>query len=197
MSGPIPTKTINQLTALLGNLTGDELLEVWSANTSRRIRVRQLAMLTDPFLTAVPYGSVLPFSRYLQGSASIQIVDGGPAGPMTLVASTASSGLLPAGLTTIAPAAGNVNDQALAIDQGYLDINTAAGNINLTGIVSPIDGLVLIVSNTGPNLLQLMSLNGLSAAANQFRLPFDMGVTTNGSIGLRYSAAIGKWVQIT
>lgn len=195
VSGPIPTKKIPQLAELGPALTGDELLEIWAVNASWRIPARKFALDTDPFIMMVDYSSTFPFSRYLQDSASVVILDNGPGDSVQFIAE--ASAKVPTGLTTISGVSGQIDNFALADAIGFLDIDTTAGDVDLTGIITDVDGLILVISNTGPGLLQLLSLNAGSDPDNQFRLPFDMGVTQNGSIAVRKSDSIGKWVQIT
>lgn len=81
---------------------------------------------------------------------------------------------------------------------GRLDIDTSAGNVELTGLVAEADGQLLNVSNIGPNALILDPLNAGSVAANQFRLPGQMYISPQyDSILLCYYAgAINKWVLV-
>lgn len=85
MAGPIPTKKIPQLTALGAPLQGNEMLEIWVTNTSRRVDARDFALPLDPYLMAVDYSSVFPFSRYLaSANNSVTITDNGPGDTLDL-----------------------------------------------------------------------------------------------------------------
>lgn len=197
MAGPIPTKKIPELTAYGAPLNGAELLEVWSVNTSRRVPARDFVLPSDSVITVGGMGGALPGSRQLAGSSTINLVDNGAGNTLVLEVAGASAAALPGGLTPLAPAAGLLNNYVLAVGTGFLDIDTTAGAVDLTGVVPSLpDGQILIVSNTGSNLLQLMSQNINSNPTNRFRLAFDITLTQNASMTVRYSAAIGRWVQM-
>jgi hypothetical protein len=72
----------------------------------------------------------------------------------------------------------------------------AGGNLDITGIASFVDGQKIYLTNTGANLLQLLSLNGGSSAQYQFRLPSDFALVQNQTITLMYSEGIQKWLAI-
>lgn len=76
----------------------------------------------------------------------------------------------------------------------YLDLDTAGGNATLTGIDGGFNGRRLIVSNTGANLLDLVT-GGSSAPANEFRLPTTpFTIIQNQSVTLEYVEGIQKWI---
>jgi hypothetical protein len=77
-----------------------------------------------------------------------------------------------------------------------LDVDTTGGNLDITGIASFVDGQKIYLTNTGANLLQLLSLNGGSSAQYQFRLPSDFALVQNQTITLMYSEGIQKWLAI-
>lgn len=80
----IPTKTIPQLTAYGVPLAGAEQLEIWATGTSRRITTRDFALPIDSLITVADQGSVLPGSRQLVSSATVQVNDGGAGGQVSL-----------------------------------------------------------------------------------------------------------------
>jgi hypothetical protein len=91
--------------------------------------------------------------------------------------------------------AGTHNDLAVAPTVGFLDIDTTAGDVVITGFsAGERDGQVLTVSNTGPNLLTFDALTG-SATENQLRIPTALSYLLNDGMTFRYSVAIGKWVK--
>jgi hypothetical protein len=100
------------------------------------------------------------------------------------------------GLSTVAPAAGTFNNVAVAAGIRYLDVNTALGDVSYTGWSAAYDGQIVVVSNTGANLLNLRALNGGSLAGNQFRIPSDFTIVQNQSVTFQKSVAIGKWIAI-
>lgn len=79
----IPTKKIPQLTAYGFPLAGSEMLEISVIGTSRRITSRDFALPIDSLVTVVDQSSVLPGSRYLASSATVQVVDGGAGGTVS------------------------------------------------------------------------------------------------------------------
>jgi hypothetical protein len=96
---------------------------------------------------------------------------------------------------TIAPAAGVLNNLALPGASDFaLDIDTTAGNIDLTGIVAQRNGQKLFVSNTGANLLQFLALNAGSAVANRFRAATDLAVVQNQTLTLEWFSGLNKWL---
>lgn len=104
----------------------------------------------------------------------------------------------PTALQTEAPVAGTYDDFALDNGVGFLDIDTAAGDVFITGfeVDNVLDGQIVVVTNTGANLLTLPALNGGSGVENQFRFPFDLSYSANDGGAVRYSAAIGKWIRM-
>ncbi len=106
------------------------------------------------------------------------------------------------GLETHAPTAGTHNDFEISSSSGFVEIDTTAGAVTLTGIL-PLDsdggasywpGMSVTFSCTGPNLLTLAA-NGLgSGADNRIRASTDLSVIQDDSITLRYSPT-GKWVR--
>ncbi len=99
-------------------------------------------------------------------------------GALTLAAGTNNNVVL--------PNAGNL----------FLDIDTTAGAVDISGFVAQRNGQILYISNVGPNLLQMLALNGGSSAANQLRAPTDMGLITNQSTTMIWSSEIGKWLVV-
>lgn len=95
----IPTKTIPQLTAYGVPLAGPEMLEISATGASRRITARDFALPIDSLLTIADQGSVLPGSRQLVSSATVQVNDGGAGGQVTLDALI--TGALPANPTGV------------------------------------------------------------------------------------------------
>jgi hypothetical protein len=92
MAGPIPTKKIPQLTAYGAPLNGDELLEIWSVNTSRRIRTRDFVLPVDSVITVTSMAGLLPGSRRLTQGIGIALVDGGGGGDLEINATGAVAG---------------------------------------------------------------------------------------------------------
>lgn len=92
---------------------------------------------------------------------------------------------------------GAVNNYALPGVSDYtLDIDTTAGNVNITGILAQRHNQTLYISNIGPNTLTLDALNGGSVAANQLRMQGDYALSQYGSLTIRYSAGVSKWLII-
>lgn len=102
----------------------------------------------------------------------------------------------PTTLLASSPAPGTYNNVAVSHSVGAYDVNTAAGDVNITGITAGSDGQILTVTNTGANLLTLMALNGGSIGANQFRFAADLSIPQNDSLTIRYIAAVGKWLKL-
>lgn len=78
----------------------------------------------------------------------------------------------------------------------FLDIDTSVGAVNISGFVAQRNGQRVYASNTGSNLLQMLALNGGSSAANQFRIPTDMGLVTSQSMVAVWSSEINKWLVV-
>lgn len=98
-----------------------------------------------------------------------------------------------------APAAGTYNDYAPAgfgSTVGRLDIDTGAGDVELTGLLAGSDAQLLIVTNIGAHNLILDPLNVGSAAANRFRLPGQMYLPQyNAQLLCYYTGTVNKWCQ--
>lgn len=185
---------ITQLTAASLPLSGDEALEGVQTGGSVQLPARAFVLPTDSLVTISAMGGSIPGSRQLVSSPTAIIVDGGPGGEVSIMVTDAQT--LPLGLQTEALPAGTTNDLALDPSTGFLDIDTTAGNVTLTGMIAEFDGQIVVVSNSaGGNLLTLASLTG-SAADNQYRLPIDVTLTSNDGIAFRYSDAIGVWIRL-
>ncbi len=137
MAGPIPTKKIPQLTALGAELQGPEQLEIWVANTSRRIDARDFVLpAVDPLITAVDFTSVLTMSRYLVQGPGVQFTDNGPGQSFEIAIS--GTGALPGdptALVGLTPVLGIAptwmrSDAAPALDQSIAPVWT--GNHTFT-----------------------------------------------------------------
>lgn len=106
----------------------------------------------------------------------------------------------PAGSSTkvqsVAPTAGPNNDLAINAGIGFLEI-TPAGDITLTGMSAGFDGQIVTLSNLhASRLVEIMSLNGGSVPANQFRMAANITLTQYGSVSFRYSVALALWIQL-
>lgn len=101
---------------------------------------------------------------------------------------------------TYAPAAGannNVNFGGAwpAATIGRVDINTAAGACNITGIVAAlVDGQGLLLRVTGANDCTLNSQNAGSTAANRMAFVSDLILGQNDTAILVYDLATGLWI---
>lgn len=96
-----------------------------------------------------------------------------------------------------APTAGvhnNYNPTGFGSTVGRLDIDTTAGDVELTGLQAGTDGQLLIATNIGANNLILDPLNAGSSAGNQFRLVGQMYAAQYDAILLcYYGGTVNKW----
>lgn len=82
-----------------------------------------------------------------------------------------------------------------AASVGRVDVNTAAGACNFTGIVAAtVDGQGLLLRVTGANNLTLNSLDAGSTAANQMAFATDIILPQNATQLLVYDLTLGLWV---
>lgn len=193
----VPTRKITALTPATDPLSGDEELECVQLGNSRKFQTRDLVLPTDSLITMSGMGGFLPGSRQLVSSPTINVSDGGPGGQVSL-STVFDGGAL--GLQTTATALGNNNNLIIGpapVYIGFLDLNTAAGAADLTGLVAQFDGQIVTISNLGAALLRLMAQSASSAAANRFRLSANIGIVQNGSYTLRYSSALQRWVSLS
>jgi hypothetical protein len=78
---------------------------------------------------------------------------------------------------------------------GRLEVNTAAGNAEWTGLLAtPQDGMGVQLYNLGPNNLQLDSQSAGSLAANQFSFAANLTLTPLDTVILVYWVSLGFWV---
>lgn len=92
---------------------------------------------------------------------------------------------------------GAVNDYVLPGPSDYtLDVDTTAGAVNITGFVAQRANQTLYVTNTGANPLVLDALNAGSAVAHRLRTVGDFNLSQYGSLTIRYSAGVGKWLVV-
>lgn len=165
----IPTKKIPQLTAYGFPLAGSEMLEISVIGTSRRITSRDFVLPIDSLVTVADQSAVLPGSRHIVSSATVQVNDGGAGG--TLSFDMLGTGALPGnptalvGLVAVNGAAGTWmrSDAAPALDQAISP--TWTGTHIFQGLNFEIE-----------NVLPRLRLNETDAAANN-RV---WGVSANG-----------------
>jgi hypothetical protein len=100
------------------------------------------------------------------------------------------------GVATPVLTPGTHNDVAVAAGVAYVDVDTTAGNVDITGFAAASDGQSFVLSNIGTGLLQVLALNAGSAAGNRVRIPSDLALVQNQSVTLRKSSTIGKWVIV-
>lgn len=128
----------------------------------------------------------------------LSIVDANMTDPDTGGAGWSSLTPDPTGVLQLAVATGTYNDYSptgFNNSIGFLDI-TPSGPVTITGIEAGGDGQYLLVTNlSGSQTLTLDSLNGGSLAQNRLRLPGNLALVPNNSVCLRYSVALGLWVQ--
>lgn len=104
--------------------------------------------------------------------------------------------LLQREFVTVAVAAGSTNDLAPA---GFgsrtriLEIDTAAGDATITGLIAGVDMQELVIVNT-TNLLTLNDLDGGSSAANQFQIGVSPTLIAKESVRAIYSEDKGLWI---
>lgn len=95
------------------------------------------------------------------------------------------------------PSAGTVNDFNPSGPSDYfMDFDTTAGNLTITGFVPLRDGQTLYISNIGANTLTLAALNAGSAATHRIRAIGDFAIAQNGTLTIKYSTEIGKWLLV-
>jgi hypothetical protein len=98
-------------------------------------------------------------------------------------------------LTASVALSGAQNNVVLPGASDYaLDIDTTAGNCDISGFVAQRNGQTLYVSNTGANLLQFLALSGLSAADNQIRAATDLALVQNQTLTLKWFSGLDKWL---
>lgn len=96
-----------------------------------------------------------------------------------------------------APAAGTIHNLALPGASDYaLDINTAAGNVDISGFVAQRNGQRIYLSNTGANLLQALANNVGSVAANRVRAATDLAVIQNQTLTLEWFSGLSRWLIV-
>lgn len=128
------------------------------------------------------------------GRVWVNVLDGNTNDPDSNDAGWASLDPLTA---TSSPSAGNLNNMVLPGASDYaLDINTAAGNVNITGIVAQRNGQKLFISNTGANLLQFIANSGSSAEANRIRAATDLAVVQNQTLTLQWFSGLNRWLVV-
>lgn len=99
-------------------------------------------------------------------------------------------------LSASSPVAGTSSNNVLPGPSDYfLDINTAAGAIELDGFIAQRDGQRLVISNVGVNVLSI-GVN-LGTAANRLRANAGpLGILPNDSLAIQYVSALSRWVQV-
>ncbi len=103
-------------------------------------------------------------------------------------------------ILNFAPAAGvlnNVNPGGTWFSAliGRLEVDTTAGNAEWTGLVaSTVDGYGVMITNLGPNNLQLDSANAGSTAANRFIASGNLVIVPNGRTIAVYDLTRALWL---
>lgn len=98
-------------------------------------------------------------------------------------------------LTASVALSGAQNNVALPGPSDYaLDIDTTAGNCDISGFIAQRNGQKLYVSNTGANLLQLLAASGLSDPENRIRAATDLALVENQTLTLQWFSGLDKWL---
>lgn len=98
---------------------------------------------------------------------------------------------------TLTPGAGQLDNLDLPGASDYaLDIDTTAGDVDITGLVAQRNGQKVFVSNTGANLLQFLANNAGSAAENQIRAATDLAVIENQTLTLQWFSGLDRWLLV-
>lgn len=102
----------------------------------------------------------------------------------------------PSGVQTFTISASSHDDVPIDSNTGFLEVDTNAQDGVITGfsIDDVEDGREVVVSCTGSNTLTINALDSDSDADHQVRASADITILPNGSITIRASFAIGKWV---
>lgn len=100
-------------------------------------------------------------------------------------------------LATLSPTAGTYHDVVLpGVGDYALDIDTTDGNVDYGGFVAQRNGQKLFISNTGPNLVQILANSGGDAADNRVRAPSDLAIVQNQTLTIQYFTALSRWLLI-
>lgn len=98
-------------------------------------------------------------------------------------------------LTASVAMTGAQNNVALPGASDYaLDIDTTAGDCDISGFVAQRNGQKLYVSNTGANLLQLLASSGLSDPDNRIRAATDLALVQNQTLTIQWFSGLDKWM---
>lgn len=138
----------------------------------------------------------LPVAVALDGAEVLAIAQAGVSKQMSVSTFIAA---IPAVRVTYVAAAGasnNVTPAGFGPTTRYLEVNTAAGAAQFTGLIAGANGQRVVVTPIGAGTLRLDALAGASAAANQFRAAANTLLVTNLSVEIEYSTEIGKWLVI-
>lgn len=97
----------------------------------------------------------------------------------------------------LAPPAGQMNDVVLPGASDFaIDIDTAAGPVDVTGFVARRNGQKIFVSCVGPNLLQILADNVASAAANRIRAATDLALVQSQTLTLQWNSGPDRWLLV-
>jgi hypothetical protein len=128
----------------------------------------------------------------LSGSERLVVVQNGSSKQTTVSAASGKSSLATEIVSILA--AGNNINIPVGSAAGRVLCNTVAGDATATGFAAGFDGQLVLVTNTGPNLLVASPANGLSLAANQLYGVTDLTYLSHESFLMSYSASLAKWV---
>lgn len=133
----------------------------------------------------------------LVGSELLVIIKGGASQNTTVNVLRALGTIL-----NYAPAAGALNNVnpggAFPLDGsgnavGRLNVDTTAGNTEWTGLVAGTDGIPVLITNLGPNNLQLDNANAGSTAANRFAASGNLVIVPGGRTLAVYDGGRSVW----
>lgn len=137
----------------------------------------------NPPVYAIPLGTTGQVLTMVGGRPQFSGAGGGGGGVGTFLANAPTAGVK-----------NNFNPPGFGVGVGRLDIDTTAGDVELTGLASGADAQLLIVTNTGANNLILDPQSALSVAANRFRLPGQMFINQFDAFLLCYYAGgVNRW----
>lgn len=98
---------------------------------------------------------------------------------------------------SVSPTAGQHDNYVLPGASDYaIDINTAAGEVDISGFVAQRDGQTLYLSCTGSNIFQALASSTSSSAANRIRAATNLAILQDSTLTIKYFSGVSRWLAI-
>ena len=102
----------------------------------------------------------------------------------------------PTEVQTLVLPAGTTNGLVVGDGVGLVNLDSSAGAAVITDAVPQFDGQIIVLRNSGANIVTLTANDGARPAANRWRLPANLGLLANQTKSFKNFAGLPGWVAL-